>query len=282
MADPQRAWQPSLILSFGSFGSAKRSEGRPQINVSQSWNATQYAQQGRFVADLAGGVFASLAPQPGERILDLCCGDGALTAKIVASGAQVLGVDASASMIAAAQALGLDARVINAESLPFATEFDAVFSNAALHWVRNQDAMLAGVHRALKPGGRFVAEMGGHGNIAAIRVALASVLRQWGLDAYTIDSNFFPGDTQYRARLESAGFVVDEIALIPRPTKLPESGMRGWLETFRRGLLEQRPAEHREQAIEEAVALLKPVLHTEEGGWSADYVRLRFHAQKPA
>jgi trans-aconitate methyltransferase len=223
-----------------------------------------------------------LAPQPEERILDLGCGDCALTAKIAASGAQVVGVDSSPSMVEAAQSFGLDARIANAESLPFETEFDAVFSNAALHWVRNQGAMLAGVYRALKPGGRFVAEMGGHGNIAAIRVALAGVLRQWGLDAYTMDNNFFPSDVQYRARLKSAGFTVDEIALIPRPTKLPESGMRGWLETFRRGLLDQLPAEHREQAIVETVALLKPVLYTKDGDWTADYVRLRFHARKSA
>jgi trans-aconitate methyltransferase len=252
------------------------------MTASQTWNAEQYSKQGRFVADLAGGVFELLAPQPGERILDLGCGDGALTAKIATSGAQVVGVDASASMIDAAKVLGLDVRVANAEALPFEADFDAVFSNAVLHWVRNQETMLAGVYRSLKPGGRFVAEMGGHGNIAAIRVALAGVLRQWGLDAYTMDNNFFPNDTQYRARLESAGFTVDEIALIPRPTKLPESGMRGWLETFRRGLLDQLPAERREQALEETVALLKPVLYTAEGGWTADYVRLRFHARKPA
>jgi len=250
------------------------------MSIAQNWDAAQYAQQGRFVADLAGGVFDLLAPKSGERILDLGCGDGALTAKIAAAGAEVVGVDSSPSMVEAARALGLDARVVNAESLTFDAEFDAVFSNAALHWVRDQSAMLAGVHRALKPCGRFVAEMGGQGNIAAIRVALAAVLRQWGLDAYTLENNFFPGDKEYRARLESAGFAVDQIALIPRPTPLPESGMRGWLETFRRGLLEKLPEEHREAAIDETVALLKPVLHAEEGGWTADYVRLRFHARK--
>jgi trans-aconitate methyltransferase len=250
------------------------------MSIAQNWDAAQYAQQGRFVADLAGGVFDLLAPKSGERILDLGCGDGALTAKIAAAGAEVVGVDSSPSMVEAARALGLDAQVVNAESLAFDAEFDAVFSNAALHWVRDQSAMLAGVRRALKPGGRFVAEMGGQGNIAAIRVALAAVLRQWGLDAYTLENNFFPGDKEYRARLESAGFAVDQIALIPRPTPLPESGMRGWLETFRRGLLEKLPEEHREAAIGETVALLKPVLHAEEGGWTADYVRLRFHARK--
>ena len=279
--DPRQKPQPSSRLEtyLPIILICKR---RWPLTVSQSWNAAQYAQQGRFVADLAGGVLELLAPCPGERILDIGCGDGALTARIAASGAQVVGVDTSASMIGAAQALGLDARVANAEALPFEAEFDAVFSNAALHWVRNQEAMLAAVHRALKPGGRFVAEMGGHGNIAAIRVALAGVLLQWKLDAYSMENNFFPSDTQYRASLEAAGFTVDEISLIPRPTKLPESGMRGWLETFRRGLLDQLPAERREQTVVETVALLKPVLDTGEGGWIADYVRLRFHARKPA
>jgi SAM-dependent methyltransferase len=252
-----------------------------RMTVSQSWNARQYAQEGRFVADLAGGVFDLLTPLVGERILDLGCGDGALTAKIAATGARVFGVDASPSMVSAAQALGLDAHVMNAEFLPFDSEFDAVFSNAVLHWVHDHGAMLAGVYRALKPGGRFIAEMGGHGNVAAIRVALAGVFRQWNLDAFALDRSFFPTDTQYRTSLESAGFIVDEIALIPRPTKLPESGMRGWLETFRRGLLDQLPPEYLGQAIEETVAALNPVLFTKESGWTADYVRLRFHARKP-
>ncbi len=245
----------------------------------QIWNATQYAREGRFVADLAGGVFDLLAPQPGERILDLACGDGALTTKIAASGAEVVAVDNSPSMVAAARSLGLDARVVNAESLPFQAEFDAVFSNAALHWMRDQAAVLNGVHRALKPGGRFVAEMGGHGNIAAIRVALAAVLGQWDLDAYRMENNFFPTAEDYRARLETAGFSVEEIGLIPRPTPLPESGMKGWLETFRSGLLAQLPEERRELAIKETVELLKPVLYSKEDGWVADYVRLRFRAR---
>lgn len=250
--------------------------------IAQSWNAQQYAQEGRFVADLAAGVFNMLTPCAGERILDLGCGDGALTAKLVAAGARVVGVDSSLSMVKAAQALGLDAQLMNAEELPFEAEFDAVFSNAVLHWVNNHEAMLAGVYRALKPGGRFIVEMGGYGNVAAIRVALAGVFRQWDLDAYTMDNSYFPTDTQYKARLELAGFVVHAISLIPRPTRLPESGMRGWLETFRRGLLDLLPAERRDEAIEETIALLEPVLHTKEGGWTADYVRLRFHARKPA
>src|SRR5271154_358172 len=196
--------------------------------MSQNWDAAQYARQGRFVADLAGGVLDLLAPRPGERVLDLGCGDGVLSAKITATGAEVVGVDNSPSMVVAARALGLDARVANAESLPFAAEFDAVFSNAALHWIRDQEAMLAGVHRALKPGGRFVAEMGGHGNIAAIRVALLAVFAPRKIPVERIECNCFYTPAEYPALLEGHGFRVESIHLIPRPTPLP-AGIRGWL-----------------------------------------------------
>lgn len=244
----------------------------------QTWNATQYSQNGRFVADLAGGVLSLLDPKPGERILDLGCGDGALTAKIAAAGPIVTGVDSSASMVAAAQALGLDVRVMGGEALEFASEFDAVFSNAALHWMHDHGAVLAGVRRALKPGGRFVAEMGGLGNIAAIRVALLAVLGRWGLENKETDCNYFPSPESYGNRLRRHGFEISRMELIPRPTPLPASGMRGWLETFRRGLLEHVPAENREQALEDCIRLLRPALCDEAGNWTADYVRLRFRA----
>ena len=243
-----------------------------------TWNATQYALNGRFVADLAGGVLDLLDPRPGERILDLGCGDGALTAKVAASGAQVKGVDSSESMVAAAKTLGIDAQVASADSLDFDHEFDAVFSNAALHWMRNQDTVLAGVHRALKPGGRFVAEMGGHGNIAAIQVALRAVFSGHGIDAVHAEHNYFPTPSSYEARLRHHGFDVHYIELIPRPTPLPESGMRGWLETFRRGLFDQLPESERKAVLHETVQLLKPVLCDDLGKWTADYVRLRFLA----
>jgi trans-aconitate methyltransferase len=257
----------------------EKHEVMQQTATGQIWNAGQYAQQGRFVADLAGGVFDLLAPQPGERILDLGCGDGVLTARIAAAGAEVVAADSSPSMVQATQRLGIDARLIAADQLLFEHEFDAVFSNAALHWMRNQEAVLAGIHRALKPGGRFVAEMGGHGNIAAIRVALSAVLREWNLDSEALEHNYFPTPSRYSEQLREAGFHVEEIALIPRPTALPQSGMRGWLETFRRGLLDRLPQEHRESAIEGAIAYLKPVLCNENGAWTADYVRLRFRAR---
>ena len=246
----------------------------------QSWNAEQYAREGRFVADMAGAVVAMLAPRPGERILDLGCGDGALTARLAATGALVTGVDSSPAMIEQAQSLGLDARLMPGDALCFDGEFDAVFSNAALHWMRDQDAVLAGVYRALKPGGRFVAEMGGHGNIAAIRVALLAVLGRHGLDAETAEHNYFPTPPVYAERLRAQGFVVEQIELVPRPTPLPAAGIRGWLGTFRRGLLDQVPAGAREQCLDNLERLLAPVLRDERGAWSADYVRLRFAARR--
>ena len=244
----------------------------------QIWNPTAYAEAGAFVPTLGAGVLEWLAPQPGERILDLGCGDGQLTAKIAASGAEVVGVDASPAMVAGALARGIDARPGNAESLPFQAEFDAVFSNAALHWVRDQDAMLAGVHRALKPGGRFVAEMGGHGNVAAILVALQAVLEKHGFGGLEDGVNYYPTPESYRARLERHGFTVREIQLIPRPTPLP-AGMAAWLTTFRSGVLASLPESLRPTVVEETVALLTSVLCDEQGRWTGDYVRLRFIAR---
>ena len=219
-----------------------------------------------------------LAPQPGERILDLGCGDGQLTAKLVAAGAQVIGVDASEAMAATARARGIDARVCNAEALPFEHEFDAVFSNAALHWVREQDAMLAGVRRALKPRGRFVAEMGGHGNVAAILVALMAVLERHGLAELENGVNYYPTAEGYAARLSAHGFAVETIQIIPRPTPLA-TGMRAWLTTFRSGVIEAVPEALRSTVLDETVALLKPVLCDERGNWTGDYIRLRFIAR---
>ena len=246
--------------------------------MTQSWYPTAYAEIGSFVPALGAGVLEWLNPQPGERILDLGCGDGQLTSKLAAAGAEVVGVDASPEMVAGACSKGIDARVCNAEALPFAAEFDAVFSNAALHWVRHQDAMLAGVKRALKPGGRFVAEMGGHGNIAAIQVALMAVLERHGCAGLEDGVNYYPTPAAYRARLERQGFTVEEIQLIPRPTPL-SAGMHNWLTTFRSGVLAAVPEHLRQTVVEETVALLEPVLRDEQGNWTGDYVRLRFIAR---
>ena len=220
-----------------------------------------------------------LAPEPGEHILDLGCGDGVLTKRIAAAGATVVGIDAAPDMVAAAQARGLDARVVAGQNLTFNHEFDAVFSNAALHWMRPPEAVLAGVHRALKPGGRFVAEMGGQNNTAAIMVALSAVVSRRGLDARQLSPWWFPSADAYRARLESAGFTVDDIRIVPRPTPLP-AGLEAWLDAFTEDFFGALPPSDRMPARTEVVDLLRPILMDETGTWIADYVRLRFRAHR--
>jgi len=248
-------------------------------SMQQTWDSSLYATNGRFVALLAEPLVEALQPQRGERILDLGCGDGFLTRRIAESGAAMVGVDSSPQMVAAAKERGVDARHLSGDALPFDGEFDAVFSNAALHWMSDHDAVLQGVHRALKSGGRFVAECGGQGNIAAIRVALLAVLTARGIPPERIENNKFFSPVEYRARLERHGFLVEEITLTPRPTPL-STGMAAWLETFRRSVLELLPAEERPAAIEQIVTLLKPVLCDQQGNWIADYVRLRFLARR--
>jgi len=246
----------------------------------QTWNPETYAQHGSFVHGLAGGVLEWLDPQPGERILDIGCGDGQLTLRLAAYGAQVTGVDGSAEMLAAARARGVKADQASAEKLPYPDHsFDALFSNAALHWVRDHDAMLSEAHRILRPGGRFVAEFGGHGNIAAIDIALAAALEHCGFPRQDRRLNYYPAPQVYQRRLEQHRFAVQRIALIPRPTSLGPGGMREWLRTFRRGVLLELPEEMRDTVLDDAVERLAPALCDEDGNWTADYVRLRFIAR---
>src|SRR5580658_2099132 len=247
--------------------------------AAQSWDPDRYAKNARFVAELGAPVVELLAPKPGERILDLGCGDGALTLELSRLGCDVVGVDSSPEQIAAARRHGLDARVASGERLEFANEFDAVFSNAALHWMPRADDVIAGVRAALKPRGRFVGELGGHGCVHMIRSALVAALGRRGIDGEARVPWYFPTPGDYATRLERGGFRVDSVALSPRPTPLP-GDVVAWLETFGESFTSALSLDARAAYLEEVRAALEPQLRDPAGTWIADYVRLRFFATK--
>ncbi len=248
---------------------------------SQTWSPERYEKNARFVSDLGGPVVELLAPKAGERILDLGCGDGVLTKKLADMGCAMIGVDGSAAQVEGARKLGLDARVMDGEHLAFGPEFDAVFSNAALHWMRRADLVIDGVWQALRPGGRFVAECGGRGCVATIVRALDTALSRRGIDARTVNPWYFPTTEDYGARLRKRGFAIRSIALIPRPTPLP-GDVIGWLETFAESFTTALDRAEIPTFLAEVKELLAPDLCDAEGRWTADYVRLRFAADKPA
>lgn len=249
------------------------------ITPGQVWRADSYVANAAFVADLGAPVLDLLAPLPGERILDLGCGDGRPTEKIAAAGARVVGTDAAPDLLKAARQRGLDVVLADGQALPFAPVFDAVFSNAALHWMKKPAAVIEGVGRALHSGGRFVGEFGGHGNVAAIVTALTAVLRRHDIDAATRNPWYFPTAEEYARLLEEGGFRVEQIALIPRPTPLP-TGIEGWLATFAESFLVGVSATGRTRMIADIIELISWSLRDAAGRWTADYVRLRFAATK--
>src|SRR5271167_4105035 len=186
----------------------------------QTWDSESYAKNARFVTDLGAQVLALLDPRPGEQILDLGCGDGVLTKKILDLGCRVVGIDSSPVFVASARRLGLDVAVRNAYELDFERIFDAVFSNAALHWMKDADVVIRGVARSLRPKGRFVAEFGGHNCVKTIQTALIDELDRRGYDGHAANPWYFPTVEAYGERLVAAGFGVRYIALMPRPTHL--------------------------------------------------------------
>lgn len=245
----------------------------------QIWNPRQYADHARFVTDLGAPVIDMLAPKPGERILDLGCGDGVLTKQLMDAGCEVVGVDASSAMVEAAQARRVPAQVMDGHELPFLEEFDAVFSNAALHWMLQPGEVLRRVWRSLRPGGRFVAEFGGRGNLKQVLIGLHHVLKRHGFDAESIRPWYFPSAEEYRERLIEQGFHVESLTLFPRPTRLPDD-MADWLEMFAQPFMGIVPDDVRGQILEEVRDSLRPTLQTADG-WIVDYVRLRCQAIKP-
>ncbi len=260
----------------------------PAAALRQSWDPERYARSARFVADLGVPLIELLNPRPGERILDLGCGDGALTEKLAAAcrgkepaaAGGVIGIDSSPDQVEAARKRGLDVHVGDGQRLAYTNEFDAVFSNAALHWMPDGDAVLAGIWRALKPGGRFVAECGGAGNVAIIVSAVSHALRERGIDPEPLDPWVFPAPDDYARQLTAHGFTVDSIRLIPRSTRLP-GDIGEWLEMFAASFLDAVPHKDRDTCIDRIRDLLRPELCGSDGVWTADYVRLRFATRKP-
>ena len=238
------------------------------------WDAADYARVGGFVPALGMAALDLLDPQPGEHILDVGCGDGTLTLKIKEIGADVVGIDNSLSMVGAAKAKGLDARLMDAAQLKFGEAFDAAFSNATLHWILDKERAARAIWFALKPGGRFAGEMGGEGNLARLREALDDELVARGFGPPTYAANWYPAVEEFVEVYEQAGFRDIDARLIERPTPL-DHGVAAWVTTFRAGWLDRAgvPAEER-ATIADAVA-------ERVGSTTADYVRLRFIMRKP-
>ena len=238
------------------------------------WDADDYARVGGFVAELGEAALDLLDPQPGEAILDIGCGDGALTQAIAERGATVVGIDNSESMVIAAKARGLDARLMDAADLRFSEAFDAAFSNATLHWILDKERAARSIWFALKPGGRFAGEMGGAGNLAALREALDDMLVARGYGPPTYAANWYPSPEEFAEVYEQAGFRGIDARLLHRPTPI-DHGIAAWVMTFRKGWLDRAGVPEAERAeIAEAVAAQFP-------DNVADYVRLRFIMRKP-
>lgn len=277
---PRSRRAPSGSRPSAARAADPRSPAPAALTAGQRWDPDRYARNARFVTELGMPLVELLNPQPGEHILDLGCGDGALTEHLAALGACVIGVDASPEQVAGALARGVDARLMDGAALDLPPAFDAVFSNAALHWMCRPDAVIESVWRVLKPGGRFIGEMGGAGNIATVCTALRHALARHGYDGEAVRPWYFPTLDDYRARLERVGFLVKVLELEPRPTMLP-GAMAGWLETFAGDFVNLLPPAERPSFIAEVEAALAPLLQTAEGRWVVDYVRLRFKAVKP-
>ena len=244
------------------------------VASTSKWDAADYARVGSFVAELGQAALDLLDPQRGERILDVGCGDGRLTKKIAERGATLTGIDSSLDMIRAAHANGVDALVVDAADMNFDSEFDAAFSNAALHWMRDKEAVAGGIFRALKRGGRFAGEMGGEGNLRKLREALDEELIIRGYVPPVEATNWYASPDEFASVYEAAGFEQIDARLIERPTPI-EHGVAAWVTTFRRGWLD------RAQVPEPERAHIGASVADRIGSNVADYVRLRFIMRKP-
>ncbi|WP_338729952.1 methyltransferase domain-containing protein [Haladaptatus sp. DJG-WS-42] len=247
------------------------------------WNSSLYDTHHSFVHEYGASLIDLLAPERGERILDVGCGTGHLTAKIADSGATVVGLDQSVEMLAQAREQYPDRTFIegDARDIEFDRPFDAVFSNAALHWIPEADAVAASLAAALKPGGRMVVELGGTGNIETIETGLIEAAADAGYDIAPENPWYFPSVGEYATVLEDAGFEVRDATLFDRPTTLDngEAGLENWLQMFAGAMLDVIPEADQQAVLNDVTARLRRELF-ENGEWVADYRRLRVRAVK--
>jgi len=254
-------------------------------NVPQKkWDPELYDARHAFVWEKAKGLVELLAPKPGERILDLGCGTGALTAEIAACGAEVFGIDRSADMIAEARKKfpALRFEVVDARELSFVGEFDAVFSNAVLHWIREPERVIVGVEKAFRPGGRFVAEFGGKGNIQRLVDGMERACKAMGISqSVTAATWYYPSIAEYSSLLEAHGLEVRHAALFARPTKLEEGekGLENWIHMFAQAFMDTVGSERLEAWIREVERQTRQDLWKGDH-WELDYRRLRVAAWK--
>ena len=250
----------------------------------KQWDASAYDSQHAFVWKLGADVIELLSPRPGERILDLGCGTGHLTRKIADAGAEVVGIDNSAAMIEQARKNFPDIRfeVADGTDFHFDEPFDAVFSNAAIHWMRDPAAVARCTYEALKSGGRFAAEFGGKGNLKATKMALHGAAHDAGYAvSEEVAYRYYPSVGEYATLLESEGFRVTYASHFDRPTPLSggEDGLRNWLATFADNVIDMLPEDKRAEVIAETEKRLRAQAYR-DGTWYADYRRIRVVAMK--
>lgn len=254
---------------------------RPGDGAPNRWDTDSYDGDHSFVFEYGEGVLELLEPRAGERILDLGCGTGHLTAQIADAGAEVTGLDASREMVTQARETYPDCEFVQADARTVTVEepFDAVFSNAALHWIQDQDAVLESIADALVPGGRFVAELGGAGNVATVVDAVRDVAAEHGYEV--TNPWYFPTIGEYATKLESRGIETQYATLFDRPTELENGdvGLAAWLGMFGDGLLRQVPEDERSTVVSAVESRLREDLYR-NGTWVVNYRRLQFRAVK--
>ncbi len=260
-------------------------DGLPQTSSGAAWDAEGYNANFSFVWEFVTDLVTVLDPKQGERVLDIGCGTGQLTSAIAEAGGAVTGIDNDAGMVARAQQNfpGVHFEVMDARAMSFENEFDAVFSNASLHWMRPPTPVVAGISRALKPGGRLVAELGGKGNIASIVPVIRRCIADAGYGRPRPRSPwYFPDIPTYTALLKRQGLNTTMATLFERPTSLTggPDGMARWLDMFAGSFFEKVPAHAQPGIVDAIVKELQPRLY-HNGQWVADYVRLRIIATKP-